>query len=162
MLKKCSKCKILKPHSEFGKNIRKTDGYQNQCKECGYASSEQWRLNNLEHRSAYNKQYAIDNKESIRNRALQREYGLTVEQFNEILLKQNNKCKICKKDFDGTPYVDHNHTTGKVRGFLCRPCNFLIGLAEDNSVILREAAHYLDDDEEEKISKVQKRGCNER
>jgi hypothetical protein len=29
-----------------------------------------------------------------------------------------------------SPHLDHNHTTGELRGFLCRRCNFLLGFIE--------------------------------
>jgi hypothetical protein len=40
--------------------------------------------------------------------------------------------------------VDHNHTTGAVRGLLCANCNLAIGYANDDPVVLRKAIAYLD------------------
>jgi hypothetical protein len=73
-------------------------------------------------------------------------YGLTMEQVNTMSDAQHNKCAICEDKFD-TNYktqIDHCHSTGKVRGLLCINCNWLIGKARDNPVILRNAANYLE------------------
>jgi len=51
-------------------------------------------------------------------------YGISIEQYEEMLDKQNGLCAICK-----TPpqtkrlAVDHDHDTGEVRGLLCHRCN---------------------------------------
>lgn len=49
----------------------------------------------------------------------------------ELLEKQEYKCGICEIDLkneDNTNrHTDHNHTTGRVRGVLCRRCNLLEG-----------------------------------
>ena len=66
---------------------------------------------------------------------------------------QGRRCAICKqririKAKDGkikrVACVDHNHQTGRVRGLLCRSCNFLLGYAYDNRRILQNAILYLE------------------
>lgn len=74
---------------------------------------------------------------------LKREYGLTLEQFNAMLLKQGGWCAICHSNIKDQPNVDHCHNTGRVRGLLCKSCNFMLGLASDSPAILRAAAKYL-------------------
>lgn len=77
-----------------------------------------------------------------------KQYGINRDQFNAILASQGGVCAICKhptprrkgKDW----YVDHNHTTGKVRGLLCHNCNIGIGLFKESPVALRAAADYLE------------------
>lgn len=54
------------------------------------------------------------------------------------------KCEICSKQLD-VPYVDHCHTTKKVRGILCNKCNFGIGHFDDNPALLESAIRYLKD-----------------
>lgn len=49
-----------------------------------------------------------------------------------MLAKQDNKCAICKRVFEGIPFVDHDHETGQVRGLLCPVCNQFLGLIKDN------------------------------
>jgi hypothetical protein len=40
-------------------------------------------------------------------------------------------------------YIDHNHTTGKVRGLLCCDCNLLLGYAKDDEKLLAKSIEYL-------------------
>jgi|SRR5688572_587693 len=62
--------------------------------------------------------------------AILRKYGLTKEQWWAIYESQDKKCFICRrrlklggKNTRLTASTDHCHTTGKVRGLLCRRCN---------------------------------------
>jgi len=52
-------------------------------------------------------------------------YGVSPEQVSEMLIKQHNKCAICGDVFTGTPHVDHDHTTQKIRGLLCYYCTIV-------------------------------------
>jgi hypothetical protein len=77
-------------------------------------------------------------------------YGITQEQFDEILETQGGVCAICKQvpeEIDGNGWsqwnVDHNHVTGVVRGILCAPCNSGIGLLGDTYERVAAAATYL-------------------
>jgi len=67
-----------------------------------------------------------------RRKHFKRKYGITVEQYNQMLLAQNNTCKICKNTCKSGKNlaVDHCHTTGKVRGLLCATCNVNLGRIE--------------------------------
>lgn len=69
-------------------------------------------------------------------------YGITYEQRDELIKKQENKCAICKGELP--LHTDHCHKTGKVRGMLCSNCNTLLGLSGDNASVLRAAAEYLE------------------
>lgn len=60
-----------------------------------------------------------------------------------MLDKQSGLCAICKGVFIGSPCVDHDHATGKVRGLLCLKCNFGIGSLQDNPMICFSAGEYL-------------------
>lgn len=40
--------------------------------------------------------------------------------------------------------VDHNHTTGDVRGLLCRRCNMVIGNVEESKELLTTLIDYLE------------------
>ena len=66
------------------------------------------------------------------------------EEYDRLLIEQNNKCAICKNDIGHEAAVDHNHETKKIRGLLCRNCNVGIGFLQDQPSILRAAAEYLD------------------
>lgn len=70
-------------------------------------------------------------------------YGITEEEFQIKLNKQNNKCAICNMGFIETPRIDHDHETGNVRGLLCNSCNGGLGLFKDNLELITKALSYL-------------------
>lgn len=84
---------------------------------------------------------------------LAKKFGLTPDDYVTMLEAQDGGCAICG-DFkpggrprsDGTVRlaVDHCHTTGKVRGLLCRRCNVVIGKVADDTSLLGKAMSYLD------------------
>jgi hypothetical protein len=71
-------------------------------------------------------------------------YGITEEQYQQLVTLQENKCAICKREFVRTPHIDHDHTTGEVRGLLCYSCNGAIGNFKDNVKALQNAINYLE------------------
>jgi len=75
---------------------------------------------------------------------LKKRYGLTVDQFNWMLVEQGGKCAICEKDISKRPCVDHSHITGKVRRLLCCYCNVRLEAIE-NPGWLEAAQKYLND-----------------
>jgi hypothetical protein len=89
--------------------------------------------------------YYATNKDKIKPKARGRQlrylYGITQEDYNNLLSSQNSKCAICGNE--RSLVVDHDHNTGKIRGLLCAQCNFMIGLASDDNAILTRAVEYL-------------------
>jgi hypothetical protein len=100
-------------------------------------------------------EYRSLHKEEIKKRAKERyknnrrylvKYGITLEEYNALLIEQNNECKICHKHITQSKYafdVDHEHDTGIVRGLLCRQCNTALGLFREDTEILLSALIYL-------------------
>ena len=80
-----------------------------------------------------------------RARHLMKEYGISVEDFAWMELKQDRRCAICEKIPAEGLCVDHDHRTGRVRGLLCYSCNVALGHFEDRPVWLTRAASYLED-----------------
>lgn len=78
-----------------------------------------------------------------REKHLKRKYGLSEVEYLEMLKSQNGTCAICMKASDERLSVDHCHETNKVRGLLCRACNFAIGLLQDHPGLLDSASMYL-------------------
>jgi Recombination endonuclease VII len=74
-------------------------------------------------------------------------YGVTADQFAEMLHACGGRCPCCKVPFSKLlgvkPNIDHCHKTGRVRGILCGRCNFLLGHANDERSILLACARYL-------------------
>jgi hypothetical protein len=75
-------------------------------------------------------------------------YGLSPEAYLDLLESQNRQCYICtitvEETKEGTLCLDHCHTTGRVRGFLCNKCNTALGLFKDNTENLLRAIQYLE------------------
>ena len=82
----------------------------------------------------------------LRKKHLQEKYGLTVAQYEAMHRRQGGKCKVCREPekTNARLAVDHCHTTGRVRGLLCKSCNWGIGLLKDDAKLLRRAAGYLE------------------
>lgn len=70
-------------------------------------------------------------------------YGVTIEQWDGMVLSQEGRCGICWTILR-EPHVDHDHTDGHVRELLCTSCNNGLGRFFDNPDLLRAAAAYLD------------------
>ena len=80
---------------------------------------------------------------------LQYKFGITRDDYNEMLKAQGYRCAICRsestKDKRTKNFpIDHCHKTGKVRGLLCAACNKGIGMLEDSIENLRSAIDYLE------------------
>ncbi len=118
-MKKCAKCGIEKPRTEFYKH-HTVDGLRGDCKPC--------------------------NVIAVRDRRLLRIYGLTFESFSSMIKDQNGGCAICgtKLDIGKNTHVDHSHVTGKVRAILCQNCNTALGGFKDSIDILKSAQAYLE------------------
>jgi hypothetical protein len=75
-------------------------------------------------------------------------YGITLEEYNIKLERQDYGCAICGIKIPGGNgkhfYVDHNHTTGQIRDLLCHNCNFVIGYAKEDVEILKAVINYLE------------------
>lgn len=87
----------------------------------------------------------MDAKDRSADLRLQREYGITLDEYNKVLKAQGNACGICKKEHIlGKPRlaVDHCHVTGELRGLLCWSCNRKLGVFLDDLVMLESAAYY--------------------
>ena len=134
--KLCSGCVIRKPKSGFWKSTSTVDRLETRCIECKSAETKKWRSISPAHRK----------KE--RNARLKSDYGITTDQYDALLAEQDGRCGICgdenthnssRKNFA----VDHDHSTGAVRGLLCWHCNTALGhLGDDIDGVLR-ALHYL-------------------
>lgn len=127
ILRKCNSCKIQattqKELELFAPDRTQPHGRKNKCKEC--------------------------RKTQRRNNGLMSAYGITLEEYDELLVLQEGICKICGTDTPGHKgrfHVDHNHKTGKIRGLLCHACNTGIGLLKDSTEILAKAIIYLEEE----------------
>lgn len=76
---------------------------------------------------------------------LKKRYGVSLEQFEQILSAQGNICPICERNADSVVMcLDHNHKTLKLRGVPCLNCNLrVLGGARDQDYKLINAARYV-------------------
>lgn len=82
-----------------------------------------------------------------RDGIIRRQYGITLDQYNQMLEDQDYKCAICgnEDEVEGRRLaIDHCHTKNEVRGLLCGKCNRALGLFYDNKELLNNAIQYLD------------------
>lgn len=75
------------------------------------------------------------------HRARLTKFSLTEDEFEAIGDRQQWRCAICTKS--ARLAIDHDHTTGIIRGLLCGPCNRALGLFQDCADTMRSAILYL-------------------
>lgn len=137
-LKWCGRCKQFKSLDSFAKHSGKWDGLQERCSECRHL---QWQEQGKKTR----KSKPIEEKRAIHRRAVIRSYGMDVADFETMLKNQDYKCEICGSSNWGkpNPCIDHDHSTGLVRGLLCNRCNRTLGFVEDSVELLESMKKYL-------------------
>lgn len=96
-------------------------------------------------RQADPEKYKAMGRKSEHKRRMKR-YGVDELWYEFKLQEQLNLCDICLETLvpGKTTHIDHNHTTGKVRGLLCNHCNYLIGNAKEDKFRLMQAIKYLE------------------
>ena len=160
-MKRCSGCKTEKPLTAFTLDKSRKDGKGRLCRPCATKRSTQWVKDHPEVRRVWSRAYYRKNCEKIkaavkahrnkhpdrtRDTYLRWQYGISLAEYNAMWKAQSGECAICK-----TPqgrgrngfHVDHDHVTGKVRGLLCRDCNYILGNAKDSPQLLQRAIEYL-------------------
>lgn len=125
--KHCPSCDVTKRGRDFHRNRVTKDGLHRTCRECAREGRRKAGGAERDRRRHY------------------ADYGLTLDELQEMLERQEGCCAICGVTFDDerVPNVDHCHDTGEVRGLLCHHCNTGIGLLGDDPDRLEEAVQYL-------------------
>lgn len=129
-MKKCTKCKIDKPLSEY---YQKGGRLRSDCKACGLIG-----------RKVYLQRPEIRERQKAHRRKFK--YGLTEDEYQTMRQKQDGKCAACRCDLTGglEEHVDHCHVSKQVRGILCRNCNLTLGHANEDRERLLALVAYLD------------------
>lgn len=129
MKKKCFTCKEELPVSEFG--VR-SDKKHLDLNSLGRYTSSCMSCDNLNTKLRF--------------------FGIDRDQWEDLRHSAMDRCQICgvhesdvrnKKTKHYGLYIDHCHTTSKVRGLLCHSCNLVLGHSKDNISLLEKAISYL-------------------
>ncbi len=135
-LEKCKESSRRSWHKNKEKHKKRKKEYYQDHKEEIDIKNKKWKKEHKEELKIWNKAYRLEHI-----------YSLTLEQVNEMLIKQDYKCAICDEMLNGKGDIDHDHETGKVRGILCRTCNLKLAGIE-NPKFYRKAINYLKGDKE--------------
>lgn len=140
----CKDCGERKPVDQFSPQASSRTGVRSVCKPCNSERTMQRR---------------DKNPDRDLDAHLRRTFGITLDQYNEMVEAQNGVCAICgepptivmgvKSRRQGRAVrprlvVDHCHETGKIRGLLCTPCNRGIGFLNDDPKRVLAALEYLE------------------
>lgn len=134
--KRCTTCKEYKSMDEYHNHKAGRYGKALSCKTCAKArarNSHRRRKDNPDYRYYFKNQHTMNT------------YGITREEYDRKLEAQGHICAVCETELLGghQTHLDHDHTTGKLRDFLCTNCNRGIGHFQDSVVILKKAIAYL-------------------
>ncbi len=155
-MKVCTKCSAELPATVefFYRDCQKRGGLRPDCKICHNKRRTEYRQSprgieiHLKANNKYKKtkkgkvaerKYKRTEKYKSQAKIIQRKsnykrlYGITLECYEKIFFEQEGKCAICQQAPQKLRLgVDHNHSSGKVRGLLCGPCNLALGHFEKN------------------------------
>lgn len=149
--KRCPSCGETKSLDEFAKSRRRPSGVQSYCRPCHNARVRASYAKNPDAYREYARKYSRNHPEVSREsarRATMRKLGITEADYHQMFLEQGEGCALCgAKVADARGHrlhIDHDHSTGGVRGLLCGNCNNGLGKFQDNPDLLRRAAEYLE------------------
>jgi hypothetical protein len=82
------------------------------------------------------------------NEDLGARFGISEEEYNALLEKQDDACPVCGRSMDRAHrvvrlHIDQCPYTGQIRGLLCARCRKAITLLDDNVLAITNAAAYL-------------------
>lgn len=163
--KKCIDCGFVKPICDFyvQRYKHKKDSVKSECKACGKLRKRVYYLNHREQQIAYHREYRRKFPELARasyrrqreknpdlcyRSYLVRNYGITLKDYKAMVASQGGVCAICGRRPSGNGvnkrlFIDHNHSTKKIRALLCSNCNFAIGHMRDDASLAQKMADYL-------------------
>lgn len=157
--KVCRECKTEKSLSEFHIDRTLRDGHRAKCKECTSKHCKKYfkdlppeeKKKRLEATRKWREKNPEAYKRSYINSSIKKK-GLETEEYEKLQKIQNDVCAICIKPQvycsgkSGEPdrlCIDHDHSTGFIRGLLCHICNKGIGCFCDSPKIMLSGVKYL-------------------
>jgi hypothetical protein len=143
MMRDCTTCGEIKPLADFYKGTGK-HGRIATCIPCSKIARHRRYREDVNGERTKSRAYYAQNKDRICKQNRTRKFGLSIQEQEERLERQHNRCAICKEPFGKRWNVDHDHKTGKIRDLLCDGCNGGLGLFKDDVTNLHLAAAYLE------------------
>ena len=140
----CKQCKkkYVATSLSFYAHKNNTDGLYSTCKRCCRDNSKK-----RKEPSGFKPMTEEEKKIRVRETSLFNTYGITLDDYNAMFEKQKGCCAICGKhqtELSHVLYVEHNHSTGNIRGLTCSRCNKLIDVYEKDFYGFKEdIADYL-------------------
>lgn len=155
--KHCARCKKTKPIKQFKLRGASAKGYRSYCLVCESEYRKQYQSTKKfsdKQKKKYHSESAAARKkrqERYRSNALQKKFGITVEEYETLLKQQNYVCAFCGKPEKAKSKigkirrlcVDHCHKTGRVRGLLCYMCNHTIARLGDDIESAEKLLRYM-------------------
>ena len=152
-MEKCRTCLVEKPPEDFPATKRKPRGVPRLCTKCKKASAVRASMlfnkkHPDRHRGCYMRR-RLKNWDHVRDIELRSVYGVPLGWYAKTFSEQNGCCKICRLPREiaepkRTRFcVDHDATTGVIRGLLCTDCNISIGRLKHDISRLKAAIEYL-------------------
>ncbi len=145
--RECTLCHETKHINAFMPDKKSAGGRRHQCRSC--LNMRRRAMLTPEKNYASIKKYRLRYPLKRRQYELKRRYGITLVQYDQMLVAQNNVCGICDAPTPGTTngarnfMVDHCHATNQVRGLLCTTCNRGLGNFKDSPDLLNRAILYI-------------------
>jgi hypothetical protein len=156
-MKKCTRCQTEKENSEFRKSTR--GPLSSWCRQCEREyQREIYKKNPFKRKERANRwmeKYAVEysakrkiERQKYYASEIARKYKISKQEAQRLIDTEGSMCKACGICFDMTKpllrrNLDHCHTTGKIRGFLCSRCNTVAGFVNDETEILEKISNYL-------------------
>ena len=149
----CIDCKEIKSFFEFYMRSKNNGRPKSICKKCdnirwgNYRSKDENKSKLRKSGQNWSLKNSVRKAATSRSWYLKRDFGITLEEYNEMLRQQNEVCSICGrkeriKRFKNLA-VDHDKVSGKIRGLLCNHCNTAIGKLDHSVELLQSAINYL-------------------
>ena len=139
----CTGCGVRKDFSEFPRKGKDDPRPRKQCKACCSARFRRNYAANPKKYQGYTRSRPY--RSLLRRKQNLASFGLTIEQYDQMLERQSGVCAICGDTCSSGKRlaVDHCHTTGKVRELLCRRCNQSMGKFNDDPDLIQKVLDYL-------------------
>ena len=141
----CTECNKMRSrrYREEGTNNARLVAYRREHQPQATKTTREWRAAHPNQAREILQRSQRKRKKARRRYDLKRRYGLTSDKFDEMDKCQSGRCAICGDPWSAAPQIDHDHTTGKVRGLLCGRCNRAVGLLRDDWRLAEKAQQYL-------------------